>query len=365
MRVLMTADVVGGVFSYAVELCRALGARGVEIALATKGRPLAADQRAALRGLRGVEVHESAYRLEWMEDPWDDVARASEWLLGLAARARPDVVHLNDFAHGALPFGAPAVVVGHSCVPSWFEAVRRAPPPPSFDRYRAEVRRGLAAAALVVAPTRAMLSALERHHGPLRRSAVIPNGRDPRAFSPAPKEPLVLCAARLWDEAKNAAALDAAADGLPWPVYLAGERVEPGRAGAAAAGPRHARALGRLGPRELAGWYARAAIYALPARYEPFGLSPLEAALSGCALVLGDLPSLRETWEGAALFVPAEDVAALAAALRRLAASEELRGELARRARARALAFGPEQMARGYLEAYASARAEEARPCGS
>ncbi len=33
----------------------------------------------------------------------------------------------------------------------------------------------------------------------------------------------------------------------------------------------------------------------LPARYEPFGLSVLEAALSGCALVLGDIPSLRES----------------------------------------------------------------------
>ena len=50
----------------------------------------------------------------------------------------------------------------------------------------------------------------------------------------------------------------------------------------------------------------RAAIYALPARYEPFGLSILEAALSGCALVIGDIPSLREIWADAALFVPSD-----------------------------------------------------------
>ena len=30
-----------------------------------------------------------------------------------------------------------------------------------------------------------------------------------------------------------------------------------------------------------------ASVYVLPAKYEPFGLSVLEAALSGCALVLG------------------------------------------------------------------------------
>ena len=45
--------------------------------------------------------------------------------------------------------------------------------------------------------------------------------------------------------------------------------------------------------RELLG---RAAIYIATSRYEPFGLAPLEAALSRCALVANDIPSLRELW---------------------------------------------------------------------
>jgi glycogen synthase len=59
-----------------------------------------------------------------------------------------------------------------------------------------------------------------------------------------------------------------------------------------------------------ADWYARASIYALPARYEPFGLSALEAALSGCALILGDIPSLREVWLEAAPYVSPDDESA-------------------------------------------------------
>ena len=55
-------------------------------------------------------------------------------------------------------------------------------------------------------------------------------------------------------------------------------------------------ALGKLPAAEMKLWFAHAAIYCLPARYEPFGLSVLEAGLSGCALVLGDIPSLREIW---------------------------------------------------------------------
>src|SRR5204863_1804155 len=82
---------------------------------------------------------------------------------------------------------------------------------------------------------------------------------------------------------------------VPWSVYVAGEQ---GSAEFGGCVP-----LGRLSPDAMADWYARAAIFALPAYYEPFGLGPLEAALSGCALVLGDIASLREVWGDAALFV--------------------------------------------------------------
>lgn len=377
MRVLMTADTVGGVFTYAAELAGALAARGIDVVLATTGRVLSEDQRAELRRACVRDLFESAWKLEWMDDPWDDVARTSRWLLALARRVRPDVVHLNDYAHAALPLDVPVVVVGHSCVCSWFEAVRGSAPPSSFDRYREVVRRGLQRADLVVAPTRAMLAALERHHGPVARARVIPNGRAASRFQPARKEPFVLCAARLWDEAKNAAALDAVAHELPWPVLLAGETESPDRARGAAGRPATAGArpaaggavpLGRLSQEELAAAYGSASVYALPARYEPFGLSVLEAAHAGCALVLGDVESLRETWEGAALFVPPDDRAALRDALARACSDAELRASLAAAARARAAALTPEPMAAAYDESYAGAVARRSRervPCAS
>ncbi len=81
----------------------------------------------------------------------------------------------------------------------------------------------------------------------------------------------------------------------------------------------------------MAGWLGRASIFALPARYEPFGLLPLEAALSGCALVLGDIPSLREVWGDAAWFVPPDDRDALTAAIGSLIASPRLLQRAGRR----------------------------------
>ena len=51
-------------------------------------------------------------------------------------------------------------------------------------------------------------------------------------------------------------------------------------------------------------------IFVSVSRYEPFGLAVLEAAHAGCALVLSDIPTFRELWQGAASFVIAAGSAA-------------------------------------------------------
>jgi len=355
VKVLLVADAVGGVFMHALELSRALVAAGAGVVLATEGAELTPDRRRAVEGLTGV-VHEGRpYRLEWMPDPWDDVAEAGRWLLDLEARVRPDVVHTCELGHGALPFRAPKLVAGHSCVTSWFDAVRGLPAPPDWDRYRAVVRAGLRGAGAVVAPSTWMARALVRHHAPIPAPHVIPNGRDAARFWPGPKEELVFAAGRLWDDAKNAGALARIAPRLAWPVYVAGETQGPATSASAIRTPASGRAatfLGRLSEEELARWLSRAAIFAHPARYEPFGLAVLEAALSGCALVLGDVESLRELWDGAAEFAPPWDDDAVLERIAGLARDGRRRATLAQRARARALALTPARMAQGYLALY-------------
>jgi glycogen(starch) synthase len=351
-KVLMTADTVGGVWTYALELARGLAEQGVEVALATMGAPLDELQREMAGRIPRLKVFESTFKLEWMEDPWRDVERAGDWLLGLEERFAPDLIHLNGYAHGALPWSAPKIVVGHSCVLSWWEAVKGEAAPDAWDRYSEEVRRGLLSADLVIAPSSAMMSALVRHYGPLPRTRVIHNGRDVRLFRPTAKEPILFSAGRLWDEAKNLEALEHVAPRLPWPVFVAGENHHPD---GGEARPHHTRLLGRLSQRALAAWLGRSSIYVLPARYEPFGLSVLEAALAGCALVLGDIPSLRELWRNRAVFVPPGDPDALEDAVVRLIEDPDRRQALAAGARSRALERTPERMVEGYLAAYAEA----------
>lgn len=354
-KVLMTADTMGGVWTYAVDLAFGLTERGVDVALATMGTPLNDSQREKVDRIPRLKVFESTFKLEWMEDPWRDVEKAGEWLLGLEERIGPDVIHLNGYAHGGLPWSAPKVMVGHSCVLSWWRAVKGEIAPEDYDRYATEVAAGLDAADLVIAPSESMLASLGQHYGPPRRSRVIYNGRDAKVFKPGAKEPIVFAAGRLWDEAKNLEALEMVAPRLPWPVFVAGENHHPD---GGETRPHHTRLLGRLSPRALGAWLGRAAIYCLPARYEPFGLSILEAALSGCALVLGDIPSLREIWRHRAVFVPPDDPEALADALQRLIDDPDRRSSLAAGSRARALQLTPDKMVEAYLAAYGEVLAE-------
>ena len=349
-RVLMTTDTLGGVWTYAIELAGALDNAGSQVCLATMGRPISAAQRADLRRIPGVEVRESHYKLEWMDRAEDDVEAAGAWLLELEASFKPAVVHLNGYAHGALPWRAPVIVVGHSCVTSWWEAVRPLQPQPEMPWYRRTVLAGLHAANLVVAPTFAMLAALQRHYGVFRSARVVANGRDPSRFARARKCPFVMTAGRLWDPAKNLAALERVAPRLSWPVCAAGEITD---ASGEERPPRDVTWLGALTSRDLSAWLAHASIYALPARYEPFGLSVLEAALSGCALVLSDIASLRELWDGVALF--AGDDQDLADAIEWLIAHPAESRALAQRARRRARRFTPDAMMAGYLQAYQAA----------
>ncbi|HEX7332535.1 MAG TPA: glycosyltransferase family 4 protein [Pyrinomonadaceae bacterium] len=351
-RILMTADTVGGVWTYALELTRALQPYGVEVLLAVMGPPLSAAQRNDAHSLSNLNLFKSNYKLEWMPDCWSDVKHAGYWLLHLEDRLQPDIIHLNGYAHANLPWQTPTLVVGHSCVFSWWQAVKGDAPPDEWQRYKHEVKSGLRAANSVVTPSAAMMQALNVIYGPIKNTRVIPNGRNPDDFKQKSKRPLILAAGRLWDEAKNIERVAEIAPELPWPVLVAGDFQHPDNATQHRSFKNGCRWLGSLPEAQLRRWLAAASVYALPALYEPFGYTPLEAALSGCALVLGDIDSLHEVWGDAAVFVDPNDSQALKVELLELINNPRRRRQLAQRARERALEFTSARMAENYFTAY-------------
>jgi glycosyltransferase involved in cell wall biosynthesis len=337
MRLLITGDTAGGVFTMVTELAEGLNAEGWHVTVATFG-----PQPAQLP--KNIRWFHHTSKLEWQPDPWAELESAGEWLRQLVSREKPELLHFNTLCHGDMGWRVPLVTTIHSCVPSWWSQTKQSPLPPEWNRYRQVVCKSLKAASLLITPTQALLNSLE-HAWPLnfRNSLVIPNGVNPSHFQVAPKEPFILSAGRFWDEAKNLQALDSIAPFLEWPVYLAGE----------VNAKSNCCLLGQLKPDELAGWYARASIFVSTAKYEPFGLAVLEAAMSGCALLLGDIPSLRENWSGSALlFQPGQLVTALNYVVR----NADLRADLQRQAWQRSRQLSQSMMVSRYMNAYEHSR---------
>jgi glycosyltransferase involved in cell wall biosynthesis len=347
-RLLLVTDAVGGVWVYSVELARALQGFGIETVLAVMGPSPSAAQREEAAGIRIVDT---GLPLDWLDTAPGELRRAGKAIAELAALEAVDIVQTCSAALLAdFEFGVPAVAVQHSCVASWWAAVKQGPLPAEFRWRRDLVEAGLHRSAAVVAPTIAFAAQTTRLYGLATPVLPVHNGRRPIAAAPAGPTDFVLTASRLWDEGKNVATLDAAAARLRVPFEAAGPTDGPNGASVEL---RHLRPLGELSPARLAGLFAARPIFASAALYEPFGLSVLEAAHAGCALVLSDIATHREIWDGAAIFVPPRDEQAFATAIQDLLENADERRDLGQLARATAQQYSPERMARGMADIYA------------
>ena len=329
-RILLTLDAVGGVWRYAMDLAAGLSQSGYTFTFAGFGPAPSAAQRAEAERMGQLIWLDAP--LDWLAEDEAQLDRIPALLRELVAEQEIDLVHLNLPSQACgLQLDVPVLVVSHSCVVTWFAGVRHSAVPPNWQWQFRRNRAGFDAADAVLAPSHAHADMLRASYGHIDGLGVVYNGTNAN-LAPSRKEAVVFAAGRWWDDGKNGALLDAAASRSSWPVAMAGPNRGPN---GQQLDLRNARALGELPHAEVAQWMARAAIVASPSRYEPFGLAPLEAARAGAALVLSDIPTYRELWDGAALFAPADDAAAFADAMNRFISDDALRHEFAARARER------------------------------
>ena len=357
-HVLMTLDAVGGVWRYTLDLTRGLTQRGVAVTLVGVGPPPSRDQQGELETIHHKKVFWLDEPLDWMVGGGAELRPLRERLLRVVEEQGVELLHLNvpSQAHG-LNLPHPIVVVSHSCVVTWWRAVQRTPLPADLRWQHESNLLGFRRADLVLAPSRSHAGALVRAYGPLEGLRVLHNASSHEA-SEVSKAPFVLGAARWWDEGKSAELLDAAAAEAHWPVLMVGPTTGPN---AQSVSLRHAQSLGKRSSADVAALMERAAIFAAPSRYEPFGLAVLEAALRGAALLLADIPTFRELWSGAALFADPQDPSAWTDALNRLARDGEQRLLLGRLAKRRAERFSQQRQVDGILETYREASLLAAR----
>lgn len=359
-RVLITADTVGSVWQYSLDLALGLSRLGIGTVLAVLGPSPSEAQAAAAAAIPGLKLVDTGLSLDWLSEDAASILKAGDAVAKLSEREGVDLIQLNmpALAAGSL-FRQPVVAVQHSCVASWWEAVHGTSLPAGLAWRTELVRAGLHAADAVVAPTVAFAATTQRLYGLPKVPSAVHNGRRPLPLPNGAPHDFAFTAGCLWDKGKNLATVDAAAARLSVPLRAAGP-VE---------GPNGTRVLfdnihplGTLDEAQLGRWLAARPVFVSAALYEPFGLAVLEAANAGCPLILSDIPTFRELWDGVATFVPAHDEQALVEAIGDTVGDDYLRQSMGRAAKERAERFTPDAMAAQMTAIYRSLLPAVAKP---
>lgn len=355
MHVLVTTDTIGGVWSYTRELVQGLLQRGHEVTLVSLGRLLSEGQASWVRASH-LNFYPTDFPLEWMPNSETGVTESSRYVTQLISTCKPDVLHTNQFCYGAMPCDIPKVLVAHSDVVSWWHSVHACEPPASHwaTWYRSLVVKALATADLTVTPSQWMLDALTCYYDRPQRAKVIYNGRSRTLFDPAGRKAArALSVGRVWDEGKQVSILLARDHSTP--ITIAGNTDHPAGTKTAPL-PNNSANVTLCGEKDEEGLrrlFSESSTYVATSRYEPFGLAPLEAALSRCALVMNDIPVFLEIWGDAAIYFQRDDPDSLADAIQQLSEATDVREEYGLRAYSHAIKnYTAERMVDRYEDLY-------------
>ena len=325
-RILMTTEPAGDIWHYCLELCQGLSALHIETVLAMLGKPRAA-QFEAVRKIRGATLIDMGLSLDWATADAPSVINAGKAVADLAEQCGASLVHLNKPALAAGPlFTVPVVAAQHSCVATRWEALRFSPLPSEHAWRTMLLRHGLQAADIVVTSTAAFAEATRRAYELSDLPRAVHIGR-------APLNPTAFAAVQpLRGVNKAAIIFDHECD------------------------------RETLGESELARRLAARPVFVSTALYEPFGLAVLEAAAAGCPLILSDIPSFRELWDGAAIFVPPRDEERFRREIAELAGDDLMRQAMGTAAEQRAGRYTREAMAAQMANIYRSLLPAVSRP---
>ena len=369
MHVLVTTDTLSNVWTYTQELVTGLVNRGVHVTLVSFGDIPMSNQTCWMDNLRELDYRPTAFRLDWMQEGEQDLEESARYLTALTKELKPDLLHLNQLCHGSLPVETPRVVVAHGDLITWWLAVHGHEPNLSrwLRWYREVVTRGISEASVVVASSAWMLETIRACYAHPRSATVVHHGRNPIFFNPyVSKNDFVLAIGRLLDPSKQISLLTQYSH--PLPVRIVDSDDRPAEASVPICADikldldaANISLKGAQTEAQLRMLYSQAAIFVAASRYEPLGLSVLEAAFSRCAIVANDVPYFREIWGDAAIYFQANDAASLADVIRHLHEQRDLcRGYGARAFQRARQCFTAARMTDNYLQLYERTLAAQA-----
>ena len=338
MKVLLSAGMIqggrSGVGRYVMALSEALIREQPSVDLTIAGLDADRGLFPWLHDERWVSIPASmtggAANLAWHQ------TSLNRWLKHL----RIDLVHIPSYRRIMWHCAVPQVVTIHDCAPFVLRE--------KYDRIRGFFGRVVVPLMArrvqrIIAVSETTAKDVARFmHVPPEQITLVPNGIDHRMFSPPDAaeiagfrrrkqltQPFFLYVARLEHPAKNHVRLIRAFEMLAHSGVFAGHLVLPGapwhgsdvvhQAVAASAFRERIRLEGFVDNADLPLWYAAAEALVFPSLMEGFGLPLLEAQACGTRVACADATSLPEVAGPAGILFNGLDVAAMSAAMARLA----------------------------------------------
>lgn len=348
MKVLMTTYTTGMMWHYVMNLCKSLERYQVEIHLLSLGKILSEEQIKQMNLLRNVHLYESSFAVDWEQSAEEENSVAKQWVESIYAEIKPEIIHFNNYVQTGGNWECPVIMAYHFCVLTWWNAVRGTDFPLSFSKYIKAMKEAISASDIIVAPSQSMLHQAQLANVTFKQTQVIHYGLEQSAKHEVEKEFMILTTGCFNNEAANCKLIADIAKDFDWPVCIAGNNHTSDAA--ILDSTKNVFLLGQLSAVELKYFMERASIFAMPAKYKPFGLELLEAAKSNCALVVAKIPSLQEIWGDAALYFNPEDQEDVKSKIQLLIKDKELRKKMANKAYEKAQQFTAEKMADKYYQ---------------
>jgi hypothetical protein len=132
-QVMLVTDAVGGVWRYSLELASQFAVLCIRVVLAVMGPRPDEDQVREIIGIPNLQLIITGLPLDWLADRAGELRNAAHELALLAAELQVDTIHLHTPALvGDAIWPCPVVAVAHSCVGTWWRAVRDGTLPPDM-----------------------------------------------------------------------------------------------------------------------------------------------------------------------------------------------------------------------------------------
>ena len=353
-KLLMTTDVKSEVWDYSLTLSRALLKHiNAEILMISLGGNPTDTQREELKDLN-IEFQFTDFSPDLFADieANPDILKMKSLFESTIKEFNPHIVHLNH-GYPNFDFNKPCVFACHGDLLNkkmWHsDTNRHGSLHQNLLNYKQIINKNLNKSDIIIAQSRFIAECIIKTYNFRKGIKIIYNGIDYKPYSGMPETPTLLASGDLSDRSKNINLLLNIAYKLPdnIKIKIIGESLPDKKL------PRNVEFLGNLSGSELQEVYKNSSIYLALSSYEPNGLSSIQAAYSGCAILANDIPVFKELWGDCACIFEKDNVNSLMRCINNLVENRNLLELTSKNCQAKALSsFNSKRMAYEYINLY-------------